>query len=143
MIGASFSQLLEQLRTPEEEGDERLSEPGFKVSDGVGLMVLALTPQKKPNSQQVRPRYEEIPEEPQSAQPFSLGDLASEIGKVTSAGELRRLRRQFARLSHPDRCRDSSAASEMAAANRLIDDALASLCTNCGQLPLPRGEREL
>ncbi len=127
MIGASFGQLLEQLRTPEEEGAGTLSEPGFKVSAGVGLTVLALTPEKKAISQPGRSRYEEIPEEPQGAPQLSLGDLRSQIGKATSASELRRLRREFARQSHPDRCGDSSAAPEMAAANRLIDNAIASL----------------
>ena len=127
MIAASFGQLLEQLRTPEQDGEAALSEPAFKVSAGVGLVVLALTPEKRAIPQQMPSRYEELPEEPQSAPQLSLADLKRQIGEAASAPELRRLRRLFARQSHPDLCGDSFAASEMAAANRLIDNAIASL----------------
>ena len=58
---------------------------------------------------------------------LSLSDLISHIGKASSMEELNRLRRQFAMCNHPDHREDAPATAEMAAANRLIDDAIASL----------------
>jgi hypothetical protein len=105
-----------------------LGEPQLRVSARAGFMVAALGPKKKEGFRRKSPRYEAMPDEPPRPEPqISLPDLESQIGKANSMEELCRLRRQFARASHPDCCGDSSATSEMAAANRLIDDAIALL----------------
>ena len=127
MMARSFSRVLEELGGAEEDGDRVLGEPQFRVSAGVGLMVTALGLEKKNGSRQKSLRYEEMPEEPEPVPQPSLSDLISQIGKATSMEELCRLRRQFARFCHPDHSEDASATAEMAAANRLIDDAIASL----------------
>jgi hypothetical protein len=127
MMARSFSRVLEELGSAAEDGDAALSEPQFRVSAGVGLMVTALGPERMNGSQPKSPRYEEMPEEPEPAPQLSLSDLTSQIGEATSMAELCRLRRQFARCNHPDHREDSPATAEMAAANRLVDDAIASL----------------
>jgi hypothetical protein len=127
MMARSFSRVLNDLGGAEETWESALSEPQLRVSASVGSMVAALGPEKRNGLGRAPLRYEELPEEKQPEPQLSLSDLVSQTGKATSMDELRRLRRQFARLSHPDRCDDSSANSEMAAANRLIDDAIASL----------------
>ena len=126
-MARSFIRVLNDLGGAEETWERALGEPQPRVSAGVGSMVAALGPEKKNGIGRAPLRYEELPEEQQPKPQLSLSDLVSQIGKATSMDELRRLRRQFARLSHPDRCDDLSATSEMAAANRLIDDAIASL----------------
>ena len=126
-MARSFSRVMNDLGGAEESWESALGEPQLRVSAGVGSMVAALGPEKKLRIGRSPLRYEELPEEQQPKPRVSLSDLVSQIGKATSMDELRRLRRQFARLSHPDRCDDSSATSEMAAANRLVDDAIASL----------------
>jgi hypothetical protein len=126
-MARSFSRVLNDLGGAEESWESALGEPQLRISAGVGSMVAALGPEKKNGIGRAPRRYEELPEEQQPKPQLSLSDLVSQIGKATSMDELRRLRRQFARLSHPDRCDDSSATSEMAAANRLVDDAIASL----------------
>ena len=127
MMARSFSRVLEELGAAEEDGDRALGEPQFRVSAGVGLMVTALGLEKKNGSRQKSLRYEEMPEEPEPVPQPSLSDLISQIGKASSMEELCRLRRQFARFCHPDHSEDASATAEMAAANRLIDDAIASM----------------
>ncbi len=127
MMARSFSRVLEELGSAEEDGDGTLAEPQFKVSAGVGLMVTALGPQRNSGSLRKSAQYEEMHEEPEPLPQLSLPELESQIGGATTMEELRRLRRQFARSSHPDRSEDASATSEMAAANRLIDDAIAAL----------------
>ncbi|MGO9485856.1 MAG: hypothetical protein ACLPX9_14920 [Rhodomicrobium sp.] len=123
----SFSRVLEELGGAEEDGDKNLSEPHFRVSARAGLTVTELGPQTRTRPQQKTGRYEIMPEEPQVPPQLSLSELTSQIGKAASMEELCHLRRQFARVSHPDHHEDPSATSEMAAANRLIDDAIASL----------------
>ncbi len=124
----SFSRVLEELGGAEEEdGDQNLGEPHFRVSARAGLTVTELGPQTRTRPQQKTGRYEVMPEEPQVPPQLSLSELTSQIGKAASMEELCHLRRQFARVSHPDHHEDPSATSEMAAANRLIDDAIASL----------------
>lgn len=123
----SFSRVLEEIGGAEGDGDRDLAEPRSRVSARAGLTVTELGSQKSTQPQQKTSRYEEMPEDPQAPPPLSLSDLASQIAKAASLEELRRLRRQFARLSHPDCREDPSATSEMAEANRLIDDAITSL----------------
>ena len=126
-MARSFTRVLNDLGGAEETWERASGEPKLRISAGVGSMVAALGPEKKNRTGRPPLRYAEMPEEPQPAPRLAFSDLAGEIGKATSMEELCRLRRQFARLSHPDRCDNSSATSEMAAANRLIDDAIASL----------------
>lgn len=124
MKAKGFHQLLEQLR--EENAEEQERRDAFKVSAGVGLAVLSLAPEKKAAAA-MPCRYEETPAKQRSEPPLSLAGLPGEIAKAATVRELRRLRRQFARQSHPDRCAAAGATPEMAAANRLIDDAIAAL----------------
>jgi hypothetical protein len=124
----SFSRVLNDLGGAEETWESALGEPRLRVSARAGFVVAALGPKKKDGSRRQPPGYEAMPDEPPQPEPqLSLSDLESQIGKAGSMEQLCRLRRQFARASHPDCCGDSSATSEMAAANRLIDDAIASL----------------
>lgn len=122
MKKVSFNQLLEDLRWQEENNGRR---EAFKLSAGVGLTVLSLAPQIKADRTEMAPRYEPLPAEQLTEPSLSLADLPSEIAKAATVRDLRRIRRRFARLCHPDRCSDSS--GDMAAANRLIDDAIAAL----------------
>jgi hypothetical protein len=134
MAANTFGKLLQELGVREEGLSNRSNERHFRVSDDVGLMVLTLAPQKEMSSRRKAYSYEEIPEEPQITPQLSLAELASRAGKATSAAELRRLRREFARFRHPDHCGGASnpvATAEMADANRLIDDAMTSLRTSC------------
>jgi hypothetical protein len=131
MVARSFNRVLEDLGIAEEELDGALSEPKLRVSARAGFVVAALGPEKSTGFQPKSTRYEDTSEGTSKELPLtpqlSLPELASQIGKAVSMEELRRLRRQFARFSHPDHSEDASATSEMAAANRLIDDAIASL----------------
>jgi len=130
MSAATFARLLDALDGQEDVKIPDLGGPLSKVSSDVGLTMLNLAPQKDATSPHKRHYYEEAPEEPQIAPRLSLSDLASLAGKATTAGELRRLRRSFARTCHPDRREAAdhcAATSEMAAANELIDRAIISL----------------
>ncbi len=124
----SFSRVLNDLGGAEETWESALGEPQFRVSARAGSIVASLGPLKKKEPRRQSPHYEAAPDEPPQPEPqLSLPDLERQVGKAASMEELCRLRRQFARASHPDCCGDSSAASEMAVANRLIDDAIAAL----------------
>jgi len=61
--------------------------------------------------------------------PPSLAEFKAQVGKAASIAELRRLRRNFARLSHPDRKSedDPTATRQMAEANELIDQAILAM----------------
>jgi hypothetical protein len=134
MKAETFGQLLAQLGLLEETAGKREAGPHFRFSAGAGLAVLSLAPQKAGGPAHRAWNYEEVLEERQAAPPISLADLAREIAKATTIQELRRLRRAFARLRHPDQCHagaGQAATSEMAAANRLIDDAMISLRRRC------------
>ncbi|MGO8953118.1 MAG: hypothetical protein ACLPWS_22025 [Rhodomicrobium sp.] len=130
MSAGTFARLLDELNGREDVKNSGLGGPLSRVSSSVGLTMLDLAPQTDAGSPHKTPYYEEVPDEPQIAPRLSLSDLASSIGKATTAGELRRLRRSYARACHPDRRKaadHSAATSEMAAANELIDRAIASL----------------
>ncbi len=138
MAARTFSQFLERLDGPGEAGNERLGEPHFRVSAGVGHTVLALSPQKEATPPRRFRNYEETMEEAQIKPQLTLADLSLRIAEAASAAELRRLRREFARSYHPDHCKaDSGCASATgtASANRLIDDAIALLKKRSGANP--------
>jgi hypothetical protein len=124
----SFGRVLNDLGGAEETCERALDEPQLRVSARAGSIVASLGPMKKGGFRRQFPHYGITPDEPPQPEPhLSLPDLEKQIGKARSMEELCRLRRRFARASHPDCCGDSSAASEMAVANRLIDDAIAAL----------------
>jgi hypothetical protein len=125
-----FSALLGTLSSLQRDQLEE-SSPITRVSSGVAHAVFSLGAGQTANSAQ-RPSiyYEEVVATAPAAQPPSLADLRRQVAEATSIGELHRLRRSFARACHPDRRGRSegySATYEMAAANELIDRAIASM----------------
>jgi hypothetical protein len=124
MAARNFSHVLDELGGI--DGDaSALSEARARVSADLGFVVTALGPQK-PAPQQKGRWYGEIPEKPEMAPRLTLPELEVKVGKAASPEELRRLRRQFARFNHPDQREDTPANAEMAAANQLIDKAIAA-----------------
>lgn len=128
MPAGDFNTLLSKLRASGEDDQTERSSPGYRVSSDVALKVLSLTASRTVNRAQA-PGYYDVEEAPPAPQ-LSFSDLKTQIEKAASVAELRRLRRNFARLSHPD-CRkntkDAAAATEMALANKLIDEAISSM----------------
>ncbi len=139
-----FSELLGRLKGTENDSDAQLNRPAFPVSSGVALVMLSLGAGRLKVSGRSRGYYEEMLEGTPVAPPLSLSELKLQITRATSIEELRRLRRKFARCSHPD-CHQASdepaAASEMAAANRLIDEALSCLRRRVEEEHLPTSKR--
>ncbi len=126
MTAENFDELLDGLGLPLTAEEGQPGEMHFKLSAGVAFTVLGFGPQKKAAPANKTPLYEEVQDEPQAKPQMSIEDLAAEIRKAATAAELHRLRRKFARLFHPDR-RGVSATSEMAAVNRMIDEAIGRL----------------
>jgi hypothetical protein len=124
MAARSFNRMLDELGGIDEDASA-LSEARARISADLGFMVTALGPQKAAPQQKGR-WYGEIPEKPEIAPRLTFAELEAKIKEAASAEELRRLRRQFARFNHPDQRDDSPANAEMAAANRLIDEAIAA-----------------
>ncbi len=123
----NFSALLGRLSPPEKDSDLEPGGPVFRVSSNVALVVCSLTAGRTVNIIRSGGYYDEMTEEAPSAPPISLQELKGLVEKATSIEELRRLRRNFARQSHPDRLKaaeNSAATSDMAAANKLIDEAI-------------------
>jgi len=125
MAARSFSRVLDELGGMEEDGSA-LSEARARVPAGLGLAVTALGSQEKAAPEQKPRWYGEIPEKPDTIPRLTLPELKEKIAGAACLEELRRLRRQFARFNHPDQRGDSPANAEMAAANRLIDEAIAA-----------------
>ncbi len=122
-----FNELLGRLSGLDAENN-KLGGPAFKVSSGVALMMLSLGAGRAKDFGRSRGYYEEMLDGAPAAPPLSFSELKLQIARATSIDELRRLRRKFARCSHPDcHSEDTAAATEMAAANRLIDEAISSL----------------
>jgi hypothetical protein len=125
-----FSALLGTLSSLQKDPLEE-SSPITRVSSSVAHAVFSLGAGQTARSAQ-RPSiyYEEIVGTPPAQQPPSLADLRRQVAEASSVGELHHLRRSFARACHPD-CRGRSegyaATYEMAAANELIDRAIASM----------------
>ncbi|MGO9544080.1 MAG: hypothetical protein ACLPPF_04710 [Rhodomicrobium sp.] len=132
MKAETFSRLLDQH--VEEAWEQRLCEPKFKISSNVAFTMVELCAQKAPNLSRMPPFYSEMLEETQVLAQYSLSGLAAQISKATTVEELRYLRREFAQQCHPDhhgkegKC---AATSVMAAANRLIDDAILAFRGAC------------
>ncbi len=133
-----FSELLGRLRGSDTDNNQ-LGGPAFRVSSGVALVMLSLGAGFK-ESGRSRGYYDEMLDGALAVPPLSLSELKLQIARATSVEELRRLRRKFARCSHPDchqASEDAAATSDMAAANRLIDEAISSLRRRLEEERLP------
>jgi hypothetical protein len=124
-----FRGLLGRLK---EHDNETLFDPAgsVRMSSGVAHAVWSLAAARAPNSTQPAAYYEDVAERSPAAQQPSLSDLRQEIAAAKSLSDLHRLRRSFARLSHPDsrkRTETTSATYQMAAANELIDEAILAM----------------
>ncbi len=130
MAQSTFGQLIENLRGAEEVKEERSNGPFGRISNGVALTMLALSQQKEATATSKHSYYDEASEKPAPKPALSLSELRNSIKRSRSIVELCLLRRAFARSWHPDRLQASegvAAVSEMASANKLIDDAIDSL----------------
>ncbi|HWJ19812.1 MAG TPA: hypothetical protein VNR65_13905 [Geobacterales bacterium] len=124
----NFSAVLGKLS--ENGGNPELDGPAFRVSTKVAEVMLSLGAAIARNAVRASPYYEETLDSAPVPAPLSLSELKEQVTRATSIAELRGLRRRFARCSHPDRhndSEDSTATSEMAAANQLIDKAISSM----------------
>jgi hypothetical protein len=131
MKAETFSRLLEQL--VEEAWERRINEPHSKLSTSIAAAMVEVFAQKAPCPDRKPQPYGEMLEEPQIVAEHSLSELKAQISKAASAEDLRRLRREFAKHLHPDHCAGPShdaATSDMAAVNRLIDEAMAAIRRN-------------
>lgn len=137
----TFSIVLGKLRGFEHAD---VSEPGpaLRLSSSVAQVMLSIGA-VRPAGVSRRPAYYE--EETLAAAPlapgFSLAELKEQIGKATSIAELRQMRRDFARARHPDHHKETdeaAAASEMAAANGLIDEAISRMRRKLREAPQGR-----
>jgi hypothetical protein len=125
-----FSALLGTLSSLRKDQLEE-SSPITRVSSSVAHAVLSLGAGQTAKSA-ARPSiyYDEIVGTPPAPRAPSLADLRRQVAEASSIGELHHLRRSFARACHPDcrgRSEGYSATYEMAAANELIDRAIASM----------------
>ncbi len=126
-----FSGLLGKLKDPEKEILSDRDAPVVRVSSSVADVVWSLAAGRAPNSSR-RAAYDEHAAErsPDAQPPPSLAELKKEIAEAKSIGDLHRLRRSFARLSHPDgrkRTETAWATYQMAAANEAIDEAILAM----------------
>ena len=124
----NFSAVLGKLS--ENGGNPELDGPAFRVSTKVAEVMLSLGAAIARSAVRASPYYEETLDSAPVPAPLSLPELKEQVTRATSIAELRGLRRRFARCSHPDRhndSKDSTATSEMAAANQLIDKAISSM----------------
>jgi hypothetical protein len=127
MPANDFSAWLGKLgRDVSPESDDPVSRTSSTVADAV--LSLAAEKAQRGSGGGAWSYYAEAVERPPMSPP-SLADLKMQIGKAASIAELRRLRRNFARLGHPDRkAADAPAATrQMQAANELIDQAISSM----------------
>ena|SRR5271166_4393321 len=135
LVTESFSRFLDQfavLDAPQKAGGR---EPLANVSSDVGLAMLAPAHDRDARSPARAYYYHDSPEEWQPAGTLSLSGLAVLIGQAKTIGELRCLRRAFARLHHPDHREAgerSAATSDMATVNESIDRAIFALRRGCG-----------
>ena len=129
MPAEKFSAWLGKLGAGRDVSPES-GDPVSRISSNVADAVLLLGAGKARRSSGGAWGYyaAEAVERPPVAPP-SLADLKVQIGKAASIAELRRLRRNFATLSHPDRkaADDPGATRQMAAANELIDQAILAM----------------
>jgi hypothetical protein len=105
-------------------------DPVSRVSSNVAYAVLSLSAANGRSAGGASNYYAEAVERSAIASaPPSFADLKAEVGKAASIAELRRLRRSFATVTHPDRkaADDPAATHRMAAANELIDAAILAI----------------
>ncbi len=124
-----FNELLGRLGGVDTDNNQPAG-PAFRVSSGVAAVMLSLGAGGAKDFGRSHGYYEEMLDGAPPAPPLSFSELKLQVAQAASLDELRRLRRKFARCSHPDchhASKDAAAASEMAAANRLIDEAISSL----------------
>ena len=134
-----FNELLGRL-TGLDTDNNQAGGPAFRVSSDVALVMLSLGACRAKEFGRSHGYYEEMLDGAPAAPPLSFSELKLQIARATSIDELGRLRRKFARCNHPDchhASEDAAAASEMAAANRLIDEAISSLRRRMGEERLP------
>lgn len=123
----TFNNLLGKLRGSE---DAHVSEPGgpaFRLSSDVALVMLSIGAVRTAGLSRGSAYYEETLERAPAAQGLSLPEFKEQAAKAKSIAELRQMRRTFARFRHPDHqthADATAAASEMAAANGIIDEAI-------------------
>lgn len=124
----NFSIVLDKLGSPEKAGSP--DGPAFRVSAKVAEIMLSLDGVRARAAARVSPYDEEAAATALRQAPLTLSDLKDRVAGATSLAELRALRRRFARSCHPDRQKASDGAKatwEMAAANRMIDDAIGQM----------------
>ena len=126
-----FSGLLGKLNDLDKESQFDHGRGAVRVSSSVAHVVWSLAAGRAPNFSRPAAYYEDAAAERMpDAQPPSLADLKEEIASAKSVGDLRRLRRRFARVGHPDsrkKTETTSATYQMAAANELIDKAIMAM----------------
>jgi hypothetical protein len=130
-----FNELLGKLR---EQDRDQIDPNGstYRVSHNVADVVLSLAASQTSGGARAAAYYEGELNLPPPPQPPSLADLKRQISDAASVSDLRRLRRSFARWSHPDRRNepdDAYANFQMAAANELIDKAILSFRLQAGK----------
>jgi hypothetical protein len=124
-----FNELLGKLREHDRDQIDP-NESTYRVSHNVADAMLSLAASRPLVGARAVAYYEGELNLPPSPQPPSLADLKRQIAGAGSVSDLRRLRRSFARWSHPDRrseADDAYANFQMAAANELIDKAILAL----------------
>lgn len=126
----TFNNVLGRLRGSEDAGVSEPGGPAFRLSTDVALVMLSIGAVRPAGLSRGSAYYEETLERAPVAQELSLPELKEQAGKAKSIAELRQMRRTFARFRHPDHQSNSdqaAAASEMAAANGLIDEAISRM----------------
>jgi hypothetical protein len=127
----NFSVLLGRLGSSESAGSAELDGPTCRVSTKVAEVVLSLGGALARSAAHASSSYyDETLDSPQIPAALTLAELKELIVKAPSIAELHGLRRRFARSSHPDRHKaseGSTATWEMAAANRMIDEAICAM----------------
>ena len=138
-----FSIVLGKLRGFEHAGVSEPGGPALRLSSDVALVMLSIGAVRSAGLSRKPAYYDEetLGAAPPLMQGLSLAELKERIGKAKSISELRQMRRDFARARHPDHHKqtgEAAAASEMAAANVLIDEAISLMRRKLREAPQDR-----